>query len=107
MKIFATRKIPEPGLDLLRKNHELEINPYNRVLNKEEIIDGLKGKDGLLCLLTDDIDKEVITSEPKLRMIANTTKVIATEAIVLKPICCPCLPKANILFFDIFSPPQF
>jgi len=71
MKIFVTRKIPEPGLELLRKQHNIEINPYNRVLTKKEIIQGLTGKEGLLCLLTDTIDKEVIQSEPKLKMIAS------------------------------------
>ncbi len=71
MKIFVTRKIPEKGLELLRRHHEMEINPYDRVLTKKEIINGLQGKEGLLCLLTDTIDKEVIESEPKLKMIAN------------------------------------
>ena len=71
MKIFITRKIPKPGLDLLRNEFELEINPYNRVLSKEGIIKGVKGKDGLLCLLTDSIDKDVIQSEPNLKMIAS------------------------------------
>ena len=58
MKIFVTRRIPEPGLELLRKEHEIEVNSHGRVLTKEEIIEGLKGKDGLLCLLTDPIDRE-------------------------------------------------
>lgn len=71
MKIFVTRKIPEKGLNLLRKEHEVEVNPYNRVLTKKEIIKGLKGKDGFLCLLTDNIDEEIIRSEPRLKMIAN------------------------------------
>ncbi len=71
MKIFVTRKIPEKGLDLLKKQHEIEVNPHDRVLTKKEIINGLQGKDGLLCLLTDNIDKEVIESESKLKMIAN------------------------------------
>ena len=71
MKIFVTRKIPEPGLELLRKEFDVEVNPYDRVLSKEEIIKGLQGKDGLLCLLTDPIDENVINSEPKLKMIAN------------------------------------
>ncbi|UCD13172.1 MAG: D-glycerate dehydrogenase [Thermoplasmatales archaeon] len=71
MRVFVTRKIPELGLNLLRKEFELEINPHNRVLTKEEIMRGLKGKDGLLCLLTDPIDKDVISSEPRLKMIAN------------------------------------
>ena len=71
MKIFVTRNIPEPGLKLLEKHHQVEVNPYDRILKKEEIIKGVKGKDGLLCLLTDLIDAEVINSEPKLKMIAN------------------------------------
>jgi lactate dehydrogenase-like 2-hydroxyacid dehydrogenase len=71
MKIFVTRKIPQPGLDLLQRELELEINPENRVLTKEEIIKGMQGKDGLLCLLTDSIDKDVVFSEPKLKMIAS------------------------------------
>ncbi len=71
MKIFVTRSIPEPGLKLLEKHHQVEVNPYDRVLTKEEIIKGVKGKDGLLCLLTDPIDADVINSEPKLKMIAS------------------------------------
>jgi len=70
-KVFVTRKIPKPGLDLLEKECEIEVNPYDRVLTKEEIIRGIKGKDGLLCLLTDKIDKDILDTEPKLRMIAN------------------------------------
>jgi len=71
MKIFVTRKIPKAGLELLKKEHEIEVFPYDRIPKKDEIIKGLKGKDGLLCLLTDPIDKEVIYSEPKLKMIAS------------------------------------
>ena len=71
MKIFVTRKIPELGLDYLRNKFEIEIFPYDRAASKEEIIKGLKGKDGLLCLLTDKIETEIINSEPKLKMISN------------------------------------
>jgi len=71
MKIFVTRKIPEPGLELLRKEHEIQVYPYDRVPTKKEIIIGVKGKDGLLCLLSDRIDFDVINAEPNLKMIAN------------------------------------
>jgi glyoxylate reductase len=71
MKIFITRKIPQPGLDALKKEFTIDLNPYDRVLTKEEIINGIKGKDGLLCLLTDPIDKDVINAEPSLKMIAS------------------------------------
>jgi len=71
MNIFVTRKIPDPGLDLLRKEYDVTVNPHDRVLTKTEIMTGVKGKDGLLCLLTDPIDREVIYSEPQLKMIAS------------------------------------
>lgn len=71
MKIFVTRKIPEPGLNILRKKHTIKVFPYDRVPTKDEIIKGLKGKDGLLCLLSDTIDEDVIKSEPNLKMIAS------------------------------------
>ena len=71
MKIFVTRKIPEAGLELLRKQYEIEVFRYDRVPTKKEIIHGIKGKDGLLCLLSDQIDAEVINAEPNLKMIAN------------------------------------
>ena len=71
MKIFVTRTIPKPGLDLLRKEFTITVNSNDRVLTKEEIIHSIKGNDGLLCLLTDQIDREVIYAEPKLKMIAS------------------------------------
>ncbi|MCK4366219.1 MAG: D-glycerate dehydrogenase, partial [Thermoplasmatales archaeon] len=71
MKIFVTRKIPEPGLEILRTEHEIEVFPHDRIPTKKEIIKGLKDKDGLLCLLSDPIDSDVIKSEPKLKMIAS------------------------------------
>lgn len=71
MKVFVTRKIPKAGLDLLKKTYDVTVNPSDRILTKEEIIQGIKGTDGLLCLLTDPIDREVITSNPHLKMIAS------------------------------------
>jgi len=71
MKIFVTRRIPECGLKLLKKELKVDISPHDRPLRKREIIEGIRGKDGLICLLTDIIDKEIIYSEPKLKMIAN------------------------------------
>ncbi len=71
MKIFVTRRIPEEGIELLRRHHEVEVNPEDRILEKHEIIEALKDKEGLLCLLTDPIDAEVIKTAPKLKMISN------------------------------------
>ncbi|NHJ32751.1 MAG: D-glycerate dehydrogenase [Asgard group archaeon] len=72
-KVFLTRKIPQPAIDkLLENNIELELNEEDRVLTKEEIIKGVKGKDGLICLLTDTIDSEIMDHAGRqLKIIAN------------------------------------
>ncbi|MBC7081523.1 MAG: D-glycerate dehydrogenase [Thermoplasmatales archaeon] len=69
-KIFITRRLPEEGLNLL-KGHELEIYEGDAPPSKEEIIEGVKGKDALICLLTDRIDAEVIEKGKNLKIIAN------------------------------------
>ena len=69
--VFVTRKIPEQGIELLRKHCDVEVSPHDRVLSKQEIIDGMRGKDALLCLLTDKIDAELLDSNPRLRVVSN------------------------------------
>ncbi len=93
MKIFVTRKIPEPGLELLRKHFEVEVYPHDRVPSEEEIIKGLQGKDGLLCLLSDPIDKDIIHSEPRLKMIANYA--VGYNNIDVKTATEKCIPVSN------------
>lgn len=70
-KIFVTRRIPQPGLDLLEDHFEVALNEEDRVLTREEILDGLKGKEALLCLLTDFIDGQMIELATSLRVISN------------------------------------
>ncbi|MCB0333980.1 MAG: D-glycerate dehydrogenase [Bdellovibrionales bacterium] len=69
--IFVTRRIPQAGLDLLEQHFEITLNEEDRVLEKQEILKGIEGKDALLCLLTDSIDAEVIHANEKLRVISN------------------------------------
>jgi glyoxylate reductase len=71
MKVFVTRRIPEKGLRMLEERYDVEVNPEDRVLTKEEIIEGIRDADALLCLLTDPIDKDVIDAGKKLRIISN------------------------------------
>jgi glyoxylate reductase len=59
-------------MDLLEKNFQIESNPYDRVLTRAELLEKVKGRDGLLPLLTDRIDGEVMEAAGRqLRVIAN------------------------------------
>lgn len=70
-KILITRKILPEALDYLKKHTEYQVGAFNRNLTKREIIEKIKDKEGLLSLLVDKIDKEVIDSAPSLKIIAN------------------------------------
>lgn len=60
MNIYVTREIPEGGLKLLREKFgKFEMNEEDRVLTREELLEKVRGRDGVLCLLTDKIDAAV------------------------------------------------
>ncbi len=69
-KVFVTRQIPEAGLRMVEASAEVKVNQEDRVLSKGEIVDGVRGCHGLLCLLTDRVDEEVIDAGD-LRIISN------------------------------------
>lgn len=70
-KVFITRQIPREGLDLLKEQVDLEIwdksepPPYSILLEKVQEIEGL------LCLLTDQIDQRLINHAPHLKVISQ------------------------------------
>ncbi|SHN65455.1 2-hydroxyacid dehydrogenase family protein [Desulfitobacterium chlororespirans] len=70
-KVFITGRIPSLAYEILSKEFDVTMHDDLRLLSKEEIIAGLKGKDALLCLLSDTIDKDIIESNPQLKVSAN------------------------------------
>ncbi len=71
-KVFLTRRLPPGAMAVLEQNFELECNPHDRVLTRRELLEGVKGRDGILPLLTDRIDDELLDAAgPQLKMVAN------------------------------------
>jgi len=59
-------------MDLLEENFNVECNPNDRVLTREELLLSVKGKQGLLPLLTEKVDGEVMDAAGQgLRVVAN------------------------------------
>jgi len=70
-RVYVSRPIPEPGLDMLRASCDMEVKPTDEMVPREELLAKVKGRDALLCLLTEDIDEEVIKAGTELKIIAN------------------------------------
>ncbi len=70
-KIFITRKLPQPVMDRLNAFCEIEVGAEHGILDREALLRGVQNADGLICLLTDKIDRELIAAGSKLKVIAN------------------------------------
>jgi len=71
-KIFVTRRLPDGAMAVLEENFEVECNPHDRVLTREELLAGVRGKDGVLPLLTDRVDGELLDAAgEQLKIVAN------------------------------------
>lgn len=71
-QVFVTRRLPEGAMQVLEQKFNVDCNPNDRVLSRQELLAGVKGKDGILPLLTDRIDDEVLDAAgPQLKIVAN------------------------------------
>lgn len=72
-EIYVTRRIPVAGLDRLRTaSRAFEVNNDDRPLSQEQLLEAVRGRRGILCLLTDRIDEAVLAEAgPDCRVIAN------------------------------------
>lgn len=59
-KIYVTRTLPEEAMKLLHSNFEVEVWPDEMPPPKSLLIEKVKEVDGLISLLTEQIDEEVI-----------------------------------------------
>jgi len=70
-KVYVARKIPEVGIELLKKfcdvNYRDEIPPPSR----EELLDAVEDVDAIYCTLSERIDREVMDRAGKLRVIGT------------------------------------
>ena len=70
-RCFVTRQLPGTALDRLRAEHDVDVWQGELPPSREELIEHARDVEGLLCLLTDRIDAEVIAACPELRAISN------------------------------------
>jgi len=70
-RCFVTRDLPGRALDRLRAEHEVDVWPDRFPPPRERLIESARSAQGLLCMLTDPIDADLIAACPDLRAISN------------------------------------
>jgi glyoxylate reductase len=70
-KVLITRNLLPEAMAFLNKHLDCCVGAINRNIEREELLALIKDKDGILSLLVDKIDKEIIDTAPNLKIIAN------------------------------------
>jgi len=70
-KVFISRLLLPEAMDLIRARADAEVNTEDRPLPKAELAARIKDKEGLVCLLTDTIDDELLAQGPRLKVVSN------------------------------------
>jgi len=70
--VFVTRRLPEPAMTELRSALDAEVWQEEIPPDRVTLLEKISGREGLLCLLTETIDAEVIDAAgPQLKVISN------------------------------------
>lgn len=71
MRVFVTRELPAATLEEVRKIAEVEVWPGELPPPREVLQAKVADAEGLLCLLTDKIDAELLDGAPKLKVVSQ------------------------------------
>jgi glyoxylate reductase len=71
--VYVTRQLPEVGLDRLRERYEVVVRKETLPPSKSHIKEQLAALDaeGLVCLLSDDVDADVLDASPDLSVVST------------------------------------
>lgn len=70
-KVLATRPLFPAAQEILNANCEMEYWTKPERIPKEELLRKVKDKEGLVCLLTEKVNLELLCAAPKLRIASN------------------------------------
>jgi glyoxylate reductase len=70
-RVFVTRRLPGPALARLEAEHETEVWPDRLPPPRDQLLARTAEAEGLISLLTDSVDVELLEHAPRLRAISN------------------------------------
>jgi glyoxylate reductase len=70
-RVFVTRRLPGTAVGRLREAHEVDLWPDSAPPPRADLVERTAEAEGLLSMLTDPIDAELLDAAPGLKAIAN------------------------------------
>lgn len=70
-RVLVTRAVPEEAKRLLLEHCDVEQYDKHTAIPRALLLKKVKDKDGLLCILTEKVDEELLRAAPKLKAVAT------------------------------------
>jgi glyoxylate reductase len=93
MRVFVTRRLPGGALERLAAEHEVEVWPEQMPPGRDELLSRAPELEGLLSLLTDPVDADLLEAAPRLRAISNYA--VGVDNVDLEAAAARAIPVGN------------
>jgi glyoxylate reductase len=91
-RVYITRRLPEAAVEILRRDCDVEMWPEEQVaVPRDVLLRAAAVVDGLLTMLVDRVDQELLDAAPRLRAVANM-------AVGYDNVDLPALTRRSVLF---------
>jgi len=71
MNVLVSIALPDDLISKIKSEHSVTVHHGNQPMDPEELRSLLRGKHGILCTITDKIDRELLNNTDRLMVVAN------------------------------------
>ena len=69
--VLISRLLPEPAVALARSRAEVDAYDVDAAMPRPELLERLRGKQGLICVISEAVDRALLDACPELRVVSN------------------------------------
>ncbi|MGD9017356.1 MAG: NAD(P)-dependent oxidoreductase, partial [Desulfobacterales bacterium] len=71
MNVFICGRIPPSVLARIAEHHSVDYHDEDRPILRAELLKRVSDREGLITMITEKVDRELLKAAPRLRMVAN------------------------------------
>jgi glyoxylate reductase len=71
MDVLVTGNLPDAVIAKIESRHRVKVHSQDQPMAREDILAGIGDKHGLLSMITDTVDQEMLDRAPNLKIVAN------------------------------------
>ncbi len=71
MNVFISGRMPPSVLARIAGNHSVDCHDEDRPISRAELLKRISDREGLITMITEKVDRELLVAAPRLRIVAN------------------------------------